>query len=67
MGSKGEPDTKTNWSTDSRPQDEATNQPANQCGGRIEYLLRSPVSGKRQRKGKPEPGGYNWATLFLGV
>jgi hypothetical protein len=29
------------------------------CGGRLQYLHRSPASRKR-------PGGYNWATLFLG-
>jgi hypothetical protein len=29
MGSKGEPDTKTNWSTDCRPQDELQTQKSN--------------------------------------
>jgi hypothetical protein len=29
MGLKGEPDTKTNWSTGRRPQDQPTNQPTN--------------------------------------
>jgi hypothetical protein len=27
------------------------------CGGGIEYLHRSPASGRRQRKGNPVPGG----------
>jgi hypothetical protein len=26
----------------------------------------SPASRKRRQKGNPVPGGYNWATLFLG-
>jgi hypothetical protein len=30
------------------------------------YLHRSPANRKMQRKGNVVPGGYNWATLFLG-
>jgi hypothetical protein len=34
-------------------------------GGGLEHH-RSPASGRRRRKKNPAPGGYNWATLFLG-
>jgi hypothetical protein len=34
--------------------------------GGLEYLHRSPWSRRKRRKEKPVPGGYNWATLFLG-
>jgi hypothetical protein len=39
---------------------------ANPCGGELEYLHRCLASSKRQQKGISVPGGYNWATLFLG-
>jgi hypothetical protein len=76
MGPKGEPDTKTNWSTDRRRKINSTLTQLNPsrydpCGGGLEYLHPSPESRKRRQKGTPVPGGklggYKYGDLALQV
>jgi hypothetical protein len=38
----------------------------NTCGGRLEYLHRSPCESQEVTKSEPSARGYNWVTLFLG-
>jgi hypothetical protein len=69
MGTKRVPDTKTNWPSDRRSQNQIQPQSQktqNPWGGGLEYLHHNHVSRKRWQKGNPVPGGNNWATLFLG-